>query len=474
MSIYFYFNTEPTMTTQTKANGAFHSPQKGNSPRARGEAVDKVEVIDATAGIPPPRIKGLSEALGAASADDVLRAEHAGVEDAALQAVAAGVFDSHASDLAFASDATSVSTPTSASYAPYEAASPLTPASSASAGLGPDVLIASNVAGVEPETSLSDQDSAMAPGSPPPGDSWVVAAGNNDAGQALSSAQGAAEALGGSAPMGLILGGGAAAAGIALASSGTAGTAATAAPASHVPTQTTAITGAADDVSISQGNVFSGSSTDDSTLGLTGIISATLNAGEVVAVYDGATRLGTATVTGTGTSWSYMTPALALGGHSLTAQVEDTAGNHGAASAIYSITELVSTISLGAGKGQLIGPAKMTTNGNGLYYAWDTNNDGVINGSDVFTHNNIETLFGWGDNDQSTKVVNGVTIKLPTQAELLNLYTDPLPNPPGGWGANSWSSTQSGADVHAYVYLSVGGTGTTADSSTFFVVFQVL
>jgi hypothetical protein len=160
-----------------------------------------------------------------------------------------------------------------------------------------------------------------------------------------------------------------------------------------------------------------------------------------VSVYDGAILLGSATVTGT--TWSYTTPVLATGAHSLTARVEDLAGNQGAASPTYSVTEgPAATISLGGTLGQLILPAQMTTNGNGLYYAWDVNSDGLINGSDLSTHNNLETLFGWGDNDQSTKVVNGTTIKLPTQPELTNLYNDPLPNPPAGWTSNRyWSST---------------------------------
>jgi hypothetical protein len=180
-----------------------------------------------------------------------------------------------------------------------------------------------------------------------------------------------------------------------------------------------------------------------------------------------------------GTTWSYTTPVLGSNAlHSLTARVEDLAGNQGAASSTYSVTEVPSVISLGAGKGQLILAAQMTTNGNGLYYAWDVNSDGVIDASDQTTHNNLETLFGWGDNDQSAKVVNGTTIKLPTIAELTNLVNDPLPNPPAGWNAAFgffWSSTQSGADVHSVIVLSSGATSTVGDSpSTEWTAFQVL
>ena len=66
------------------------------------------------------------------------------------------------------------------------------------------------------------------------------------------------------------------------------------------------------------------SSTDDGTPTLSGSLSAALQTGEVLAVYDGTVRLGEASVTGTG--WTF-TPAssLALGAHTLTARVENLA-----------------------------------------------------------------------------------------------------------------------------------------------------
>ena len=67
--------------------------------------------------------------------------------------------------------------------------------------------------------------------------------------------------------------------------------------------------------------------TNDSTPTINGNISGTLGAGEVVAIYDGATRLGQTTVSA-GT-WSFTPAALAGGTHNLTAVVESATGTQG-------------------------------------------------------------------------------------------------------------------------------------------------
>jgi hypothetical protein len=102
------------------------------------------------------------------------------------------------------------------------------------------------------------------------------------------------------------------------------------------PAATLAITDVADDVAPVTGSVAAGGSTNDTTPTLSGSITGTLGSGEVVAIYDGSTRLGTAMVSGT--TWTYTTPALGNGGHSFTARVEDAAGNQGAASAARTLT----------------------------------------------------------------------------------------------------------------------------------------
>ncbi|WP_058969105.1 Ig-like domain-containing protein [Type-D symbiont of Plautia stali] len=77
-----------------------------------------------------------------------------------------------------------------------------------------------------------------------------------------------------------------------------------------------------DDVGGTQDPLTAGSTTDDNTPTLSG----TAEPGTYVSVYDGTTLLGTATVGADGT-WSFTTPALSNGAHSLTVTVTDAAGN---------------------------------------------------------------------------------------------------------------------------------------------------
>jgi hypothetical protein len=74
--------------------------------------------------------------------------------------------------------------------------------------------------------------------------------------------------------------------------------------------------------------------TSDATLTLTGTAAA---GSQSIAIYDGATLLGTATVAGGGT-WSFTTATLADGAHSLTAVASDAAGNASDASAALVVT----------------------------------------------------------------------------------------------------------------------------------------
>ena len=71
-----------------------------------------------------------------------------------------------------------------------------------------------------------------------------------------------------------------------------------------------------------QGAITGGTSTDDNTPTLSG----TAEAGTIVSIYDGTTLLGTVTVGADG-RWSFTTPALGEGQHSLTVTVTDAAGN---------------------------------------------------------------------------------------------------------------------------------------------------
>ena len=102
------------------------------------------------------------------------------------------------------------------------------------------------------------------------------------------------------------------------------------------PTATVAVTGADDNVTPTTGNIVAGSTTNDNTLGLSGTVTGSLGSGEVVAVYDGASRLGLATVSGA--NWTFNTSSLGNASHSFSARVEDAAGNTGSSSSAYAIT----------------------------------------------------------------------------------------------------------------------------------------
>ncbi|WP_035065254.1 Ig-like domain repeat protein, partial [Nitratidesulfovibrio termitidis] len=100
----------------------------------------------------------------------------------------------------------------------------------------------------------------------------------------------------------------------------------------EVPAQTVAITGYADDAAPKEGTFAFSVPTNDTSPQLQGTLSATLAAGEVVAIYRDGTRLGTASVVG-GTDWTFQDSGLADGtSYSYTARVEDAAGNRGASS----------------------------------------------------------------------------------------------------------------------------------------------
>ncbi|MEI6762113.1 MAG: Ig-like domain-containing protein, partial [Betaproteobacteria bacterium] len=105
---------------------------------------------------------------------------------------------------------------------------------------------------------------------------------------------------------------------------------------SAAPSARATITGAADNVEPTTGNVATGGTTNDQTLDLSGSLSAALATGEKVVIYDGLTAIGSANVTDLG--WTFTTPALSNTSHSLSARVEDAAGNRGAASSGYSVT----------------------------------------------------------------------------------------------------------------------------------------
>lgn len=105
------------------------------------------------------------------------------------------------------------------------------------------------------------------------------------------------------------------------------------------PSATAAIDSVVDDVGAVTGPLTSGSSTDDTNLDLSGAITGALGVGDVVAVYDGTTRLGTAVVNAS--TWTYTDNARTLNdGDAVdySVLVEDAAGNLGAPSATFAVT----------------------------------------------------------------------------------------------------------------------------------------
>ena len=115
-----------------------------------------------------------------------------------------------------------------------------------------------------------------------------------------------------------------------------AGSAYTASVDTTPPTTLAAVTAISDNVGIVQANVASGGNTDDTSLAISGTLTAALGAGETVRIYDGTSFLGTATVTGT--TWSYSDSRSLAHSQSVSysAQVADSAGNQSAASSAYS------------------------------------------------------------------------------------------------------------------------------------------
>jgi len=103
------------------------------------------------------------------------------------------------------------------------------------------------------------------------------------------------------------------------------------------PTTTALISTISDDVGLLQGPVAAGARTDDTTPSLSGSLSAALAASESLLIYNGATLLGAASVSGQ--SWSFLPtlPATAGTTYSFTARVASSLGPLGPSSAARSL-----------------------------------------------------------------------------------------------------------------------------------------
>jgi hypothetical protein len=107
------------------------------------------------------------------------------------------------------------------------------------------------------------------------------------------------------------------------------------------PTATAAVTEITDDFGSFQGIVSSGTTTDDTSLSISGTLSADLADGEAVRIYDGIDYQGDATVSGT--SWSFDDIRVLSDSQSVsyTAKVADANGNLSTAGSAYTATVVV-------------------------------------------------------------------------------------------------------------------------------------
>ncbi|MFM7517751.1 MAG: Ig-like domain repeat protein, partial [Pirellula sp.] len=99
------------------------------------------------------------------------------------------------------------------------------------------------------------------------------------------------------------------------------------------PTQTVTIINVSDDTDPQRGLVAAGGRTNDTTPTIGGTISAPLNDGETLKLYNGSTFLADAIVHDTELVWSAVLPLSANGTYTITARVVDEAGNQGPSSA---------------------------------------------------------------------------------------------------------------------------------------------
>ena len=106
------------------------------------------------------------------------------------------------------------------------------------------------------------------------------------------------------------------------------------------PNNTAEVTAINDNEGSIKGVVANGGVTDDTSLNVTGTLTAALNQGEQVRVYDGSTFLGNASITGTGRTWSFDDSRILTDKQVVryTARVSDIAGNRSAAGTEYSAT----------------------------------------------------------------------------------------------------------------------------------------
>lgn len=204
-------------------------------------------------------------------------------------------------------------------------------------------------------------------------------------------------------------------------------------PPGPVAEETATITGILDDVGAQTGTLGGGATTDDTRPRIEGTLSDALETGESVVVYRDGAKLGTATVSGTGWSFTEASP-LADDTYVYTAQVEHSGGAKGTASPGFTIT--VST------------PATETAAITGV-------RDDVGGSKGLITTSGATT-------DDTTPRVEGTLSEALDAGEILAVFRDDVKVGEASVSGTSWSF-QEAADLAygAYSYTVQVQAGTT-------------
>jgi uncharacterized Zn ribbon protein len=245
------------------------------------------------------------------------------------------------------------------------------------------------------------------------------------------------------------------------------------------PTQTVEITNLIDNVDPVSGEIVEGGTTNDGTPELRGTISTSLSGNEQVRIFRNGVDVGTATITGGGTTWTFTDGSLASGNsYTYTARVVDAAGNQSAASNSRSfslntsgVTQTVQILDIvddqgpqtgsvaNAGfsndttpllrgsisaplntgdrveilrDGQVVGTATVVTNGT----TWSFQDSGLVDGQ-RYTYTARVVNSGSNEGAPSADYVINIDTSEPTASVAIVSYTDNVAPAEGDFGGGS-------------------------------------
>jgi Bacterial Ig-like domain len=201
------------------------------------------------------------------------------------------------------------------------------------------------------------------------------------------------------------------------------------------PTQVLTITAVTDDRDPGQGLIAPGGSSNDSTPAFSGTLSAALAEGEVLRLYNGSTALATAVVNNTALSWTAVLNLSSDATYTITARVEDGAGNQGPLSASRAFTL------------DTLAPSKTVT---------------ITTISD-----NVGSLQGpvpeGGSSDDTTPALNGSLSAALVSGEVLTIYSNGVSAGNATASGTTWSFTPaaplSRTGSHAFTAAVLDGAG---------------